>query len=267
MRVVQLGAGTPEVAIVAAVHGDEPCGVRAIERLIEDDPPVQRPVKLIVANEAALDAGVRYLDTDLNRAFGDGVPAGAHEYDLAPRLAAELEGCVALSIHSTQSSDDPFALVNTTHERAAAVCPYLSVAALVEIDMEEGRLFAVDADLVELEAGRQGSDAAAENAYRIAREFLTATGVLAGETLARELPRFRLEAPIEKPPGDRYRVMAENFERVAAGEAFAEVDGESVVAETAFYPVLLSANGYRDLFGYRAQALEPLSVPEAETPR
>ncbi|MFB6354513.1 MAG: succinylglutamate desuccinylase/aspartoacylase family protein [Halobacteriales archaeon] len=267
MRIVQLGEGRPEVAVVGAVHGDEPCGPRAIERLVDDDPAVERPVKLVVANEAALDAGVRYVDWDLNRAFGDGVSEAAHEYDLAPRLAAALEGCVALSIHSTRSTDEPFALVKAGHDRAKSICPFLSVAALVEVDAEEGRLFATDAELIELEAGLQGTEAAAENAYRIAREFLTAVGVLPGETLARELPRFALGDPIPKPPGERYRVLGENFQRVAAGEPYAEVDGEPLVAETAFYPVLLSADGYDDIFGYRGQPLDPLAAPDIETPR
>lgn len=267
MRVVQLGEGRPRVAVVGAIHGDEPCGARAVERLIDDAPNVERPAKLIVANEAALAAGVRYLDDDLNRAFGEEVTAGSHEYDLAPRLAAELEGCVGLSIHSTRSTDKPFAITNPSHDRASGLCPYLSVTALVELTEHEGRLFAADAQLIELEAGRQGSDQAVENAYRIAREFLTATGVLPGETLARELPRFALGEPIPKPPGERYRVLVENFERVEAGEAFAEVDGERLVAEAPFYPVLLSADGYADIFGYRAEAIEPLPAPDVETPR
>lgn len=267
MRVVELGEGEPEVAVVGAVHGDEPCGARAVERLIDDAPRVERPVKLIVANEEALAAGVRYLDDDLNRAFGADVREDSHEYALAPRLAAELEGCIGLSIHSTRSTDKPFAIANTRHDLAPRICPYLSVTAVVQITQDEGRIFAADADLIELEAGLQGSDDATENAYRIAREFLTAVGVLSGETLARELPRFELGDAIPKPPGDRYRVLVENFERVEAGEAFAEVDGEPLVAESAFYPVLLSADGYADVFGYRAEAIEPLPAPEAETPR
>ncbi|MEF8831376.1 MAG: succinylglutamate desuccinylase, partial [Halobacteriales archaeon] len=50
-----------------------------------------------------------------------------------------------------------------------------------------------------------------------------------------------------------YEVHAENFERVAAGERFAAVDGDALVAERPFYPVLLSADGYADIFGYMAR--------------
>lgn len=267
MRVVQVGEGDPEVAVVGAVHGDEPSGARAVERLIDDEMAVERPVLLVVANEEALMAGRRYLDADLNRAFGDDVPEEAHEHALSRELAEALEGCLVLSLHATRSTEKPFVLVNRSMDRASAICPYLSVAALVQIDADEGRLFAIDAELVELEAGLQGTEEAAENAYRIAREFLTAAGVLPGETLERELPLFRLGDPLPKPPTGPYRVLGENFELVQAGEAYAEANGERLVAEEPFYPVLLSADGYADIFGYRAERLETLAASGSEAPR
>uniref|UniRef100_UPI000ABCAF2C succinylglutamate desuccinylase/aspartoacylase domain-containing protein n=1 Tax=Haloferax profundi TaxID=1544718 RepID=UPI000ABCAF2C len=83
MRIYELGDGTPEVSVVGSIHGDEPCGARAIERFVAEDPDVERPVKLIVANEEALDADVRYLDEDLNRAFPGDPHAENHERRLA----------------------------------------------------------------------------------------------------------------------------------------------------------------------------------------
>lgn len=260
MRVVELGDGTPEVAIVGAIHGDEPCGAHAIERLLESDPTVHRPVKLIVANEEALAKNVRYIDTDLNRAFGDDVDSSTHEYQLGRDLHDELVGCLVLSIHSTQSYQNPFGIVNDIDGPAAKVCPFLSIVAVVETTGEEGRLFAIDADLLEVEAGLQGSDAAAENAYRVAREFLTATGVLPGETVGREIPVYRIGNAIEKRPADDYKVFAENFDLVSAGDVFAAADGEELIATEDFYPILLSAYGYEHQFGYtgeRIGVLEP----------
>ncbi|MFB6125259.1 MAG: succinylglutamate desuccinylase/aspartoacylase family protein [Halanaeroarchaeum sp.] len=261
MRVAQLGAGHPEVAVVGAIHGDEPCGVTAIERLIEVDPPVRNPVKLVVANDEAREQGVRYVDADLNRAFNDETPAAAHERDLAEQLARELRGTTALSIHSTQSYPYPFAISSGTDEQVRDIVPKLSVRALVDAGTSvNGRIFEAEADIVEVEAGLQGSDAAGENAYRLAREFLTATDVLPGETDASELPVFRLGDPIEKPTATAFEVFAENFHEVDSGEAFAAADGRELRAEEPFYPVLLSAYGYRDIFGYvgeRAGTLSP----------
>jgi len=253
MRAEQLGDGTPEIAVVGGIHGDEPCGVRAVERLIEEQPTVERPVKLIVANEPAVERGVRYVNADLNRAFPGDLDADAYERRLAARLAEELSGCVTLALHSTQSHAEPFAVIDTPNSVAREICPQLSVVAAVEAGhVGEGRLFA-SADLVEVECGLQGTAQAAENAFRLAREFLTATGALPGDTVTHRLPTFRLHHPIPKRDGDEYEVFIENFTRVEAGETFAAVDGEPVTAEEPFYPVLVSPYGYRNVFGYVAE--------------
>lgn len=264
MQVEQLGSGTPEVAIVGSVHGDEPCGARAIERLLEDDPAVGRPVKLIVANEAALARGVRYVDADLNRSFDD-PGSDAHEHDLARRLTEELRGLTVLSIHSTQSHAEPFGIVDGVEEPVPSICPFLSIAALVDIGgTVEGRPFALEADLVEVEAGIQGSATATENAYRVAREFLTATDVLPGWTVGRDLPVYRMGPPIEKPRAGGYEVYVDNFSRVEAGQPYAAADGEQFAAEEPFYPVLLSAGGYETIFGYAGDRVGTLEAPSRE---
>ncbi|MFB6169707.1 MAG: succinylglutamate desuccinylase/aspartoacylase family protein [Haloarculaceae archaeon] len=264
MRVEQLGAGDPDVAVVAAIHGDEPCGVHAVERLLDSDPAVERPVKLIVANERALGDGVRYVDTDLNRAFPGDPDADEYERRLAYDLADELRGCTVLALHSTQSHPDPFAIVDGMDNPVRDLCPPLSVMAVVDTgQFVEGRLL-VSPETIEVECGLQGSDAAAENATRLVREFLTATGVLAGDTVDHPVPAFRLTRVIPKPPADDYEVFAENFERVEEGETYAAVDGDALTADEPFYPVLLSPYGYRDIFGYRSDRVGVLGAEAPE---
>lgn len=254
MRVAQLGDGEPDIAIVGGIHGDEPCGVRAIERILDDDPSVARSVKLIVANEKALEQGVRYLDADLNRAFDEGAPPDAHERALAERLKAEIEDMTVMSIHSTQSYRNPFAIASDVGPTIESIVPHLTVDALVDAGLTvNGRIFEAEADIVEVEAGHQGSEAAAENAYTLSREFLTATGVMPGDTVPKSVPVFELGAPIEKPPASAYEVFADNFTRVDPGDQFAAADETPITAEEPFWPVLLSAYGYRDIFGYESQ--------------
>lgn len=261
MRIHQLGEGQPDVAVVAGIHGDEPCGVRAVERLIAEDPDVDRAVKLIIANEEALEAGERYLEEDLNRAFPGDPDGDTHESRLAFDLAREIEGCTVLALHSTQSYAEPIAVIDTVDEIARALAPRLPVDVLIETDAHtDGRLIE-HAHTIEVECGLQGSDQAAENGYWLVRAFLAATNVLKAPTsddrLAApersEVRVFRLDGPIAKPPGEEYEVLAPNFERVEAGQEFARVDGESLTAEEAFYPVLLSAYGYQNIFGYASE--------------
>jgi predicted deacylase len=253
MRVETLGDGTPEVAIVGAIHGDEPCGAVAVEALLAADLDVERPVKLIVANERAIDREVRYVEEDLNRAFPGSPDAGTHEGRLAHELLAEIRGCETLSLHSTQSHPEPFALVEELDGYGRSICPYLSIEALVETAGYSGGRLISYPGVIELECGRQGSAAAAENAERLAREFLVAVGVLSGETEPphqRPLSVFRLDQQIPKPKAERYEVFVENFQRVPEGERFAAADGDPLFAEYPFYPILLSAYGYRNVFGY-----------------
>jgi len=262
MQIHQLGDGQPELAVVAGIHGDEPCGVEAVERLVADDPEVERPVKLIIANEKAIDTGERFVDEDLNRAFPGDPDGDSHESQLAHELAREVQGCTVLALHSTRSYAEPFAVIDTVDEIAHSLAPLLPVDVLIETDEHtDGRLIE-HAHTIELECGLQGSDDAAENAYWLTRAFLTVSNALAAPLAddQRGLPErdevrvFRLEGPIAKPPGREYDVVAPNFERVEAGERFAVADGEALTADEPFYPVLLSAEGYDDIFGYAAEA-------------
>lgn len=266
MRIHQLGEGTPEVAVVAAVHGDEPCGVRAVKRLIAEEPDVQRPVKLIIANEKALEREERYLDNDLNRAFPGAPDANSHEARLAHDLGRELRGCTTLSLHSTQSYNEPFALVEDIDAVARSICPHLPIEHVVDTGpFAEGRLIAFP-HTIEVECGLQGSDEAADNAYWIARGFLSATGVVtapmsddpvrAGDR--EQVPVFRLVDVVPKEHGHRYEVFVTNFEPVEAGTAFAAVDGRQISADEPFYPVLMSPYGYEDVFGYTAERVGEL---------
>ncbi|MFC7068338.1 succinylglutamate desuccinylase/aspartoacylase domain-containing protein [Halobaculum lipolyticum] len=271
MRIHQLGDGVPEVAVVAGIHGDEPCGPRAVERLLAEAPDVDRPVKLVVANEAALDAGVRYLDEDLNRAFPGDANGDTRESRLAHRLLGELEGCTVLALHSTQSTAEPFAVAERVDEIVRAIVPHLPVTKLLETEgLAEGRLIQ-HPHTVEVECGLQGSDEAATNAYRLVRGFLAATNALALEEDAGraadggtdadaggDVDVFELVDPVPKPPAEVYEVFAENFVSVSVGERFAAADGEVFTADESFYPVLMSPYGYEDLFGYAADRVGTL---------
>lgn len=267
MQVYQLGEGAPAVAVVGGIHGDEPCGRRAIDRLLADEPDVDRPVKFVVANEAAAERDVRYVDEDLNRAYPGDSDADSHEGRLAAALRQELEGCTTLSLHSTQSYAEPFAITSVVDEITQAVVPRLPVTQLVESgSFSQGR-FIEQAHTLEVECGLQKSEAAAENAYWLIRAFLSATNVLPEPTTddrihsrgTDDVGVFRLVEQIGKPPADSYEVLAHNFERVAPGQTFAVADGQEFTADEEFYPVLMSANGYTNVFGYAASRLGSLS--------
>jgi hypothetical protein len=157
-------------------------------------------------------------------------------------------------LHSTQSYPKPFAITESVNELAEEIVPALPVDALVTSgDFADGRLLDV-ADVIEVEAGHQGSERAAENAALLVDAFLKATGVLPGEVeRSTHLPVYRLSRSVPKAAATDYDLLVANFERVGSGETFAEMGDEKVVADEPFYPVLMSAEGYEGIFGYAAE--------------
>lgn len=265
MRIERFGDGKPEVAVVGGIHGDEPCGARAVERLLAQSPSFTRPTVLVIANEAALERSVRFVDEDLNRAFPGDPDGETMETRLAAELGVAVGDCRTMSLHSTQSYGRTFGIVDGLDDFARTVAPSLSLSALVEAGrFDRGRIFEAVPDTIEVECGLQGSDEAADNATRVAGEFLLALDAVDPDSIdvsspeRRPLPVYRLSERIEKVSGDEYEVHAPNFEEVAAGEIYASVDGKPHRAADPFYPVLLSADGYENQFGYGAEFVTSL---------
>ncbi|PSQ14095.1 succinylglutamate desuccinylase [Halobacteriales archaeon QS_8_69_73] len=157
------GSGEPEVAVVGGIHGDEPSGVRAVERLRAADPPLERGVKLVVANPPAVAAGERYLETDLNRSF-PGDPDGSLEERLAAELCAETDGLPTLSLHATHSTPEPMALLEHGQPGVFELADSLPVPHVVDHSQVTEGSFTDCGTVVTVEAGCQGTDAAAAEA-------------------------------------------------------------------------------------------------------
>ncbi len=278
MRVETRGGSDPDIAVVGGIHGDEPCGVRAIERVLASDVSLQRPVKFVIANDRALAVEERYLDADLNRSFPGSYTAEAHEQQLAARLTAELQGMTMLSIHSTQSYAAPFAVVGDAEASVLDLVPELPIDAVVTSGaFLDGRLLEIG-DVIEIEAGKQGSPEAVDNAEAVTWAFLYATDALSETVLfdrdslldpatavrsgphvldenGSEVPMFQLSHAIRKQEARTYEVRAQNFTQVTDGDVYAVADDTRFVADQPFYPVLLSANGYERIFGYAAERI------------
>lgn len=257
MRVETIGPaeGEPTVAAVGGIHGDEPCGVRAIERFLAAGPTdeLQRPVKLIVANERALEAGTRYVEADLNRLFPGDPDGDTYEERLAHDLWQEISDCTILGFHSTVSFGEPFGTLADLTPAKAEIMRALPLSHAADFTgLVSGRSVNLP-NFVNVEAGFQGSDAAADNAYDCLLAYLRVMDALPGEPEPTPTTHYRVRKTLEKTPGTTYRVHVENFQRVPAGTAYATTGtGEELVAEREFWPVLLSASGHDALLGYAA---------------
>lgn len=59
----------PNVAIIAGVHGNEICGVKAIKKIIPNFKIKKGKIIFIIANKLAIKNKVRFVESDLNRSF------------------------------------------------------------------------------------------------------------------------------------------------------------------------------------------------------
>lgn len=269
MKLIERGSGAPRVAVVGGIHGDEPAGARIVDRLA-DEPAVSDAdgtVQLVTANEPAVGAGERYTETDLNRAFPGDDTSDTYESALAARLVELLSGADAvLAVHTSHSAPPPFAIYSHLTESVRRTVTGLPVEYAMDASGLRGTtLDSVLPHTVSLEAGRQGSEEAAEAGYGAALSFLRAHGVVTDED-----PTFTetkvVEAREEVPKGDgEPHVNYANFEEIPVGEVFASDDTYTHrVDEEGIVPILASEHGYEDIFGLYGSFSRTLEPPETD---
>lgn len=249
-----LGPGEPDLTVVGGIHGDEPSGIRAIRRVIDVEPDLDRAVRFVVANPPAAMTHRRSIDADMNRLFPGDPDAADRERRLAAQLVEAVEGSLVLSLHSTHSSVRPLAFVSGRHPVAQGIAATLPIAHVVDHDPVVDGAFTSHEHVISVEAGRQLTADATENATKIVRAFLRLTDALPGEPTTGNPDFYTLSDVVEKPDGTAdYHLMAENFERVERGETYAKARDAELVADRPFWPVLMSETGYDDIFGYKGR--------------
>ncbi|MFC6889069.1 succinylglutamate desuccinylase/aspartoacylase domain-containing protein [Halorubrum trueperi] len=271
METIERGsAGPARVAIVGGIHGDEPAGERIVRRLaaeLDEEGAGTGCVRLIVANEPALEAGTRYTDADLNRVFPGDADSDEYERALAPRLAAELDGMDAvLALHSSHSAPPPFAIHSDPTESVRRSVTGMPVEYVLDSSGLRGTtLDSVVPHTVSIEVGLQGSEEAVAFGHETCLAFLRAHGALADEP-----PTFStvtvVEGDEEVPKGGgEPRVHYANFEAIPEGAVFAEDDVYTHrVEEPGVVPVLASEHGYEEIFGIYGRVSGTMEPPDSD---
>lgn len=105
----------PKVAVFFGVHGNEICGVNAVNNIINTIGIDKGSVIFVCANPKAVDQGVRFTDFNLNRAFRDinfysDIEKLSFEYKRAQELKDVLSDVeILLDIHSSGTPESqPF---------------------------------------------------------------------------------------------------------------------------------------------------------------
>lgn len=249
MKTEVLGDGEPEYAVVACVHGDEPEGWEAIQRFKDSDYELEKPLKIVLANEEAKNQGQRFLEKNLNRVF-PGDENGSHEEQLAARIFDELEGLKILDLHTTESEDSPFAIISRHTRTQKQLAKSTGIDVVIDMTYVEGGLDDhLEAVVVESSRGEN----AVEELYKTMVNFLAAEGVIEEEFERSEPDFFEV---YDHEEGGGYEFTAENFRPVETGQVFAEGRDDTKIADEEFHPVLMSTDGYDDMIGFKAKKRE-----------
>ncbi|MFW5746653.1 MAG: hypothetical protein ACOCWQ_03855 [Nanoarchaeota archaeon] len=190
MKVLEWGSGSPDVVVLAAVHGDEPCGVYAMHRL-DDLTLVKGRLRCVIVNEEAIKQGVRFVDEDLNRAMQ------SRRQTREGRLAAQLrrildEADALLDIHSTFAPEAP--VYTICEDAGVAVARKMGSDAIVT-GLDQFHSGSTDEYMhrqgkvgICIECGPSGSAGAVEAAYTAIFSFLSAYGMVEKQDVAEQVP-------------------------------------------------------------------------------
>ena len=276
--------------MLAGLHGNEPAGVRALQRLADAGarPRLTRGRLVgIVGNLGALAVGRRFVDCDLNRSFGPGNLARlasegatlAEEHELLALLAAfsgALERSVAtelvvLDLHTTSSPGADFTIVGDDPESIALarVLPPSVVLGMTgglrgtTLDYFTTANLGLPTRTLIYEAGAHDDPQSADRAEALVGDLLQALGLTSApqQNLAPSRAHagpavVRLRSVLHLGEGADFTMLPGfgNFDRVQAGQVVAYLDGESVTVD---------ADGYLLMPLYQPQGSDGFFLVEA----
>jgi succinylglutamate desuccinylase len=267
-------ADGPLVCVVAGLHGNEPAGVKALQRIVtklQERRPVFRGEFIAIAgNLPALREGVRFLDNDLNRGWSVrrvartlDRPASVEDREradlvevLVPRLREANHQTFVVDLHSTSSPSAPFlTLADTLDNRAYARLLGMPLVLGLEEQIDDAMLEYLGGFgpiALGVEAGQHDDPTSVDVHEAAVWMVLVEAGCLARDTslfdlveARRRIARARASLPhifevvyrrcVE--PGDGFRMDPgyHNFQRVEAGQR---------IAQTHEGPVLVPEDGW-----------------------
>lgn len=246
-----------KVILNILTHGDELIGLnvaKELQKLGFDDQVLQ----VQIANPRAYEAGVRFIDQDLNRAF-PGKPNGNYEQQRAHQLLPSIKSAdVVIDIHSTTSQLKDAVIVTKldkqTRDCLQAIHPKY---ALIMEATQNHALIAHAPVGIAFEYGQENSPTVVQRVVTDINRLLNHLGVIKYHAAKRHRPTqfFRVHSEVKKPSGYILRENVKNYQLIPKGQVFASKEGKELRASEDFYPILFGQNNYEDIFGFMGAKL------------
>ncbi len=241
-RVKIIGEGKPVVGVVGLVHGNEPCGGYAVDKLM-DIKPKKGTLVLIKANLEAAKLNQRSVEANLNRSF-----PGKEDGELEERIAYELFPFVKmcdylLDLHSTSQESEPFIIVTEDSDKKSDIASKLGVKNFIELGgLIQGTLMDNEGIKLTVECGQHDSASAKKVAYKVAQNFLKAIGIIDGTPKKGKLDKYVVikQMTIDNPDSFTFSDEIQPFKLVKEGDVIGSYPDKKIQATIDFYPVLVT---------------------------
>ncbi|MCD8494519.1 MAG: succinylglutamate desuccinylase/aspartoacylase family protein [Candidatus Pacebacteria bacterium] len=240
----------PTSVILVGVHGNEPCGVRALEHILPNLTLTRGTVHVLLGNPRAYQKGVRFTEMNLNRAFQEDTAyttseQSTYEYQRSREIMQYLDKATALlDIHSAQAPTAPFIFCD---ERALALAKESSpdVATYV-LDVEKFEQGGTDGYMsrkgdigICIECGQHDDPQAVDVAERAVRAFLGARNHIP-HTPNEESSPLRKYFTVQYA----YHTQTDTFTLVRDIPDFTHISTETCIGYDGDIPVYAPRDGY-----------------------
>ena len=244
---ITIGNGSPKVAVIGCLHGDEVIGARVIAAL-KKLKLTRGSITFITAHPEAVAQRKRFIEKDMNRSF-PGKKQGVLEERLAYALRPKLRGFdLVLDVHATNSNFDDLAIVVKFGARERAMLkniPLKRVALMKESVFGKSSLIHHSSLGISLDYGPDKTGKNAPRAIAHIKTILRNLGMLSGaqkKFLNKEL--YLVSGAYALPPQAKPNPRLKNFVQIKKGDTIASTGKTKLYSDKTFYPLFLGKGRY-----------------------
>ncbi len=242
----------PTSIILVGVHGDERCGVQALENLLPTLAISKGRVWIGYGNPPAIQANVRYTEANLNRMFKPNSQLSAddkksYEYGRAKFLKKYLDQASALlDVHASFTPDtQTFIICEDNASNTAKYLPMDLVVSGFDRVQPGGTDYYMNANGkigICIECGYLGNEKSTKIAEESILAFLSARGHIERKTPKYSQSRIQIyDMYISKTSNFMLSKSFEDFEKISEGQLIG-IDGQEEVRATRNCIILFARN-------------------------
>lgn len=240
-------------------HGDELVGLKVAEEIKKRYPNIiWKSLDIQIANEEAYKKAKRQIDSDLNRVF-----PGLQNGDVEERRAFELKNTVGkydlvIDVHSTESGSEDVVIVTKLDELPKKILESLSPKYVLFMNMKPDRSLISCAKIgICFEMGKDKDVETFKKTIQGVEKLLSHFKIISPkDSYGFKTQYFEVFSQIPKPNGAKLVSGIKNFSLIKKGEVFAKKEnGEGIVADFDFYPVIFGSTNYETIFGFASRRL------------